>query len=56
MKARVIVALKLNHLYDMPDTCVANKLRGKPEYPKVDKEPQEIAGLSKLFFYPSGFI
>lgn len=56
MKARVIVALKLNYLYNMPDICVANKLHGKPEYPRVDKEPQEIAGFSKWFFYPSGFI
>lgn len=55
MEARIPIILKVNYL-QISIPCVASNLRGKPEYPKVDKEPQEIAGFSKLFFYPSGFI
>ena len=55
MKARISIRLKVNYL-QISILCVASNLRGKPEYSRVDKEPQEIAGFSKLFFYPSGFI
>lgn len=55
MKARILIRLKVNYL-QISIPCVASNLQGKPEYPKVNKRPKAIAGFSKLFFYPSGFI